>query len=134
MTPSNRPLSPHLQVYRLPLVSLMSITHRISGVALSAGTILLVIWLGSAAYGPETYDNVSALMGSPLGLLVLFGFTAAFYYHLSNGVRHMLWDIGQGFELPQVARSNKIVIAAAFFLTLLTWYFGLTAHAGILAS
>ena len=121
MNSINRPLSPHLQVYRLPLVALLSITHRITGVALSAGTLLLVIWLGSAAYGPEAYDQVSELLGSPIGLIILFGFSAAFYYHLCNGIRHLVWDFGQGFELPTVRRSNVLVLIGAAVLTIGTW-------------
>ena len=126
--PTNRPLSPHLQIYRLPLVALMSITHRITGVALSAGTILLVIWLGSAAYGPEAYDQVSACLASPLGMIVLFGFSCAFYYHLCNGIRHLVWDAGRGFELPTVHRSNKLVILSALVLTAVTWAFAILHH------
>lgn len=121
MTPTNRPLSPHLQIYRLPLVALMSISHRVTGCALAAGTILLVVWLGSAAYGPEAYDQVSALMATPIGLLILFGFSLAFYYHLCNGIRHLLWDFGQGLTLPAVARSNVLVLIATALLTIATW-------------
>lgn len=128
MNPSNRPLSPHLQIYRLPLVAILSITHRITGVALSAGTLLLVIWLGSAAYGPEAYDQVSACLASPFGLFVLFGFSAAFYYHLCNGIRHLVWDFGRGFELPTVARSNKLVLLGAVVLTAATWAYALMHH------
>jgi succinate dehydrogenase / fumarate reductase cytochrome b subunit len=128
MTSSNRPLSPHLQIYRLPLVSLLSITHRITGVAMAAGTILLVAWLGSAAYGPDAFDMVSALFGSPIGLLILFGFTAAFYFHLCNGIRHLLWDIGKGFELATVRMSNRLVILGTVALTALTWFIGLSGH------
>jgi succinate dehydrogenase / fumarate reductase cytochrome b subunit len=128
MTPSNRPLSPHLQIYRLPLVSLMSISHRISGVAMAAGTILLVAWLGSAAYGPDAYDMVSDLLGSPIGLLILFGFTLAFYFHLCHGIRHLLWDIGKGFELSTVQVSNRLVIVGTFLFTAITWYLGLNGR------
>jgi succinate dehydrogenase / fumarate reductase cytochrome b subunit len=128
MTSSSRPLSPHLQVYRLPLVAVLSITHRITGVALSAGTLLLAIWLGSAAYGPDAFDQVSDLLGSWLGLLILFGFTLAFYFHLCNGIRHLTWDVGRGFELPTVRRSNRLVILGTLLLTLLTWAIGLSGH------
>jgi succinate dehydrogenase / fumarate reductase cytochrome b subunit len=128
MNPTNRPLSPHLQIYRLPLVSLLSITHRITGVALSAGTILLAIWLGSAAYGPEAYDQVSACLASPFGLFVLFGFSAAFYYHLCNGIRHLVWDAGRGFELSTVATSNRLVILGTVVLTAVTWAYALLHH------
>jgi succinate dehydrogenase / fumarate reductase cytochrome b subunit len=128
MTASNRPLSPHLQIYRLPLVALMSISHRISGIALSAGTVLLALWLGSAAYGPDSFDMISALLASPLGLLVLFGFSLAFFYHLCNGVRHLVWDIGRGFDLATVRTSNRLVILAALLLTAATWGLALTGH------
>jgi succinate dehydrogenase / fumarate reductase cytochrome b subunit len=128
MNSTNRPLSPHLQIYRLPLVALLSITHRITGVALSAGTILLVIWLGSAAYGPEAYDQVSACLASPFGMFVLFGFSAAFYYHLCNGIRHLVWDAGRGFELATVKRANRLVLLSAIVLTLGTWAYALTHH------
>ena len=128
MNSTNRPLSPHLQIYRLPLVALLSITHRITGVALSAGTILLAIWLGSAAYGPEAYDQVSACLASPFGLIVLFGFSAAFYYHLCNGIRHLVWDAGRGFELPIVARSNMLVLLGTVVLTAVTWAYALLHH------
>lgn len=128
MTPTNRPLSPHLQIYRLPLVALQSITHRITGVALSAGTILLAIWLGSAAYGPEAYDQVSACLASPFGMIVLFGFSLAFYYHLCNGIRHLVWDTGRGFELATVARTNMLVIAGTVVLTAVTWAYALLHH------
>lgn len=127
MTQPHRPLSPHLQIYRLPLVALMSISHRITGVALAAGTILLALWLGSAAYGPDSFDLVSDLLGSWIGLLILFGFSIAFNYHLCNGLRHLLWDIGRGFELSTVKNSNRLVIAGAVLLTLLTWIVGITA-------
>lgn len=120
-SPTNRPLSPHLQIYRLPLVALLSITHRITGVALSAGTILLVIWLGAAAYGPEAYDQVSACLASPFGMIVLFGFSLAFNYHLCNGIRHLVWDIGKGFELDSVRLSNVLVLIGTVVLTAGTW-------------
>jgi succinate dehydrogenase / fumarate reductase cytochrome b subunit len=126
MTSLNRPLSPHLQVYRLPLVALLSITHRITGVALSVGTILLAIWLGAAAYGPDAYDQVSGFLATPIGLIILFGFSAAFYYHLCNGIRHLVWDFGKGFELPTVARSNALVLIGAAVLTIGTWAIALT--------
>jgi succinate dehydrogenase / fumarate reductase cytochrome b subunit len=128
MTNPNRPLSPHLQIYRFPLVMLLSGSHRITGLILSAGTILLVLWLGSAAYGPDAYDLVSDLMGSPLGLLILLGFSWCFFYHLCNGCRHLMWDLGRGFELATIRKTNRLVLLGSFLLTAITWYFGLTAH------
>lgn len=116
-----RPLSPHLQVYRLPLVALMSITHRITGIGLVIGTILLAAWLGSGAYSPAAYAGMSAFLGSWLGYLLLFGWSVALYFHLCNGIRHLFWDIGRGFALADAKRANGIVLAAAGLLTIVTW-------------
>lgn len=121
MSVSNRPLSPHLQVYRLPLAGLISISHRLTGVALSLGTILFTYWLGSAAYGPEAFDRAQSVMGSWFGLLVLFGFTFALFFHLGNGIRHLFWDVGKGFEIPTVRKSGIAVIAFAVVMTVATW-------------
>jgi succinate dehydrogenase / fumarate reductase cytochrome b subunit len=121
MSTRARPLSPHLQIYRLPLVAIMSITHRISGVALAVGSLMLAIWLGAAAYGPAPFNAVSWFLGSWLGLLLLFGWSAALYYHLCNGIRHLFWDVGIGFELKQAHVSNKMVLVATAVLTLATW-------------
>jgi len=126
MTSRTRPLSPHLQVYRLPLLAKMSITHRAAGVALSFGLILLAYWLGAAAYGPAAYATAASLIGSPIGYLVLFGFTVALYYHLTNGIRHLLWDAGWGFEIPQAYKSGYIVLVATAALTVVTWAIGLS--------
>ena len=121
MAARTRPLSPHLQVYRFPLVAIMSITHRVTGVALAVGTILLAAWLGSGAYSPAAYAGMSAFLGSWLGYLLLFGWSVALYYHLCNGVRHLFWDIGKGFALTDVHRANGIVLAAVALLTVVTW-------------
>ncbi len=125
MTASKRPLSPHLQVYRLPLLAILSITHRITGVALAAGAVLLAVWLGAAAYGPDAYATVNGLLGSLLGRLVLFGFTAAYFFHLANGIRHLFWDAGKGFDLKTAQATSRWVIGAAVVLTLATWAIGL---------
>lgn len=116
-----RPLSPHLQVYRLPLVALMSISHRITGVILSVGSLLLACWLGSVAYGPSAYGRMSAFFGSWFGHLLLFGWSVALYFHLCNGIRHLFWDIGRGFELADAKRANIYVLVAAAVLTVATW-------------
>ncbi|MDX2222823.1 MAG: succinate dehydrogenase, cytochrome b556 subunit [Rhodospirillaceae bacterium] len=116
-----RPLSPHVQVYRLPLTALLSITHRITGVGLALGLVLLAWWLAAAATGPDAYATASAVIGSWFGLLVLFGFSFALSFHLCNGVRHLFWDAGKGFEIAQAQRSDKIVIAAAIALTAVAW-------------
>ena len=121
MTRRTRPLSPHVRNYRFPLVALLSISHRVSGVALAVGSLLLVYWLASAAYGPASYNQASHLLGSPIGLLVLFGFSFALFYHLANGIRHLFWDVGMGFDLRDAVKSGYAVIAVAIVLTLLTW-------------
>jgi len=120
-----RPLSPHLQVYRWQLTSVMSFLHRVSGVALTAGALLLVWWLVAAAAGPGPYAQVQWFLGSPLGLLLLFVWTAALFYHLCNGLRHLWWDAGHGFELPSVYASGWIVAAATGVLTVISWIAGL---------
>src|ERR1700750_3250714 len=99
MNTLNRPLSPHLQVYRWQLTSVLSILHRATGVALSFGTLLLVWWLLAAAAGPELYEGVEECVGSWLGLALLFGGSASLFYHLCNGLRHLLWDTGWGLDL-----------------------------------
>lgn len=125
MTSRNRPLSPHLQIYRLPLLAKMSILHRMTGVALAIGTLLLAYWLGSAAYGPAAYAQAVALIGSPIGYLALIGWTVSLFYHLCNGIRHLLWETGWGFELPQAYASGYVVLAATAVLTVASWAIGL---------
>ena len=121
----NRPLSPHLQIYRLPLTAIMSISHRATGVALSVGTLLLLYWLVSAALGPTAFATAQSVIGSWFGRLLLFGWSVALFYHLSNGLRHLLWDAGYGFTLPEVDRANIAVLGATAVLTLATWIAGL---------
>src|SRR5881275_2269278 len=117
MSPAGRPLSPHLQVYRWQLTSVLSILHRASGVALSVGAILLVWWLVSAAQGPETYRGIQTFLGSWIGRIVLFGWSLALFYHLCNGLRHLWWDTGRGLELRSVYASGWAVVAATVVLT-----------------
>lgn len=123
----NRPLSPHLQVYKLPLPAILSILHRITGGALVVGTLLLVYWLGAIAAGPEAYATAQAILGSFLGKLALFGWSWALFYHLGNGIRHLIWDAGFGLELPMVYLGGKVMIAASFILTFLLWAVALTS-------
>jgi succinate dehydrogenase / fumarate reductase cytochrome b subunit len=120
MPPTERPLSPHLQIYRLQITSVLSILHRITGVALTLGTLLLTWWLVSAAYGPDAFANAQAFVGSWFGQLLLWGFTFALFYHLGNGIRHLAWDFGWGFELTQLRASGIVMLAFAFAATLLT--------------
>ncbi|MEH6476142.1 MAG: succinate dehydrogenase, cytochrome b556 subunit [Sneathiella sp.] len=116
-----RPLSPHLQIYKPQITMVTSITHRITGVALAGGTLLLAWWLIAAAAGPESYETVNAFMSSWFGRLVLFGFTWALFYHLCNGIRHLFWDAGKGFELPTMRKTGILAIVMSVVLTLVTW-------------
>ena len=130
MTTRNRPLSPHLQVYRPQLTSILSILHRITGVALSVGTLLLVYWLAAAASGPDAYELARELIGSFLGRLFLFGWTFALFYHLCNGIRHLAWDAGYGLELPAIYLSGWVMVGATVALTLLSWIVGYAVMGG----
>ncbi len=123
-----RPLSPHLQVYRLPLTARLSILHRITGVGLAVGALVLVWWLVAAATSDGAYATVSAVLRSPIGYLALFAWSVALWYHFCNGIRHLFWDFGKGFELPQVHASGKAVFAATAVLTVLTWIVILAAR------
>ena len=118
---SNRPLSPHLQVYKPQLTSVLSILHRITGAALAVGTLLVTYWLSALAGGPETFASANAVLGSVLGKFVLFFWSWALFYHLSNGIRHLVWDTGFGFDLPTVYLSGKIMVGTSFALTVLLW-------------
>lgn len=130
MATNNRPLSPHLQVYKPQLTSMMSIFHRITGVALAVGTLLLVWWLISVASGPSAYEAAQSFIGSIIGRLLLFGWTFALFYHLGNGIRHLVWDTGRGFELSTAYMTGWIVIVAAAVLTLITWIAAYAALGG----
>ena len=103
---------------------LLSISHRATGVALAVGTLLLVYWLAAAASGPEAFATAQAVIGSLLGQLCLFGWTFALFYHLCNGIRHLFWDAGYGFEMQTAERSGWLVVGASAALTLLSWILG----------
>lgn len=122
----SRPLSPHLQIYRLPFTALMSISHRASGVLLAAGSLVLVYWLGAVASGPDAFADAQALLGSIPGRALLLVLTFALFYHLGNGIRHLFWDAGLGFELRAARASGILVIVAAAVLTLVAWVLGYT--------
>ena len=122
---SRRPLSPHLQVYRPQLTSVLSILHRATGFALAVGTLFLAWWLIAAASGPEAYAAVGAFFGSWLGYLVLLGLSFALMYHLCNGIRHLAWDAGFGFELATAYRTGWAVVIGSLALTVLVWIVGL---------
>ncbi len=126
MDSADRPLSPHLQIYRWQLTSVLSILHRAAGAALSLGAILLVWWLVAAASGPDAYDRVEGFLGSWLGLVLLLGWTAALFYHLCNGIRHLVWDTGHALDLRSTYVGGWLVVAAAAALTLVAWVAGIS--------
>lgn len=121
MAQGERPLSPHLQVYRPQITSVLSISHRASGVFLAAASLLLVYWLLAAASGPEAYAAAQAFFGHWFMRLVLIAVSFAFFYHLCNGIRHLCWDAGWGFEIRQVIVSGWTVVIASLVLTLGFW-------------
>jgi succinate dehydrogenase / fumarate reductase cytochrome b subunit len=112
-----RPLSPSIQVYRWPLAMALSILHRASGIALGVGAVMLVWWLAAAADGPTKFENARRFLGSWIGLVLLFGWSVALFYHLCAGLRHLWWDTGRGLDLPSVYFSNWAVIAGTLVLT-----------------
>jgi succinate dehydrogenase / fumarate reductase cytochrome b subunit len=116
-----RPLSPHLQIYRWQMTMALSILHRITGAALAVGTIVLVGWLWAAAYSPEYFQGIHGFFTHIIGKLLLMGWSFAFYFHFCNGIRHLFWDIGKGFDIPNVYRSGWTVITVSSILTILTW-------------
>ena len=118
---ANRPLSPHLQVYRLPLLPLVSILTRASAVALSFGVLVFAIWIISMGLSPEAFALITSWLTSPLGLIALIGWTFAFMWHSANGIRHLFWDAGRGFDLQTAERTAYAVIAFSILGTALVW-------------
>ena len=124
--PAHRPLSPHLQVYRLQLTSALSILHRATGIALSVGALYLALWVIFASASPKTYALFQDFNASILGRLFLGGWLFCIYYHLCNGIRHLFWDAGYGFELKDAYRSDWIVVAVSAIATVVSWIVGLS--------
>ena len=120
MTNSQTPLSPFLQ-YRPQLTSMLSISHRITGVLLSAGALLLSCWLVSVAAGAEVYATVNQHVTAWYGQVVVIGFVFSLYYHLCNGIRHLFWDMGMGLDLTATYRSGYAVVIATILLTIMTF-------------
>ncbi|HWB44281.1 MAG TPA: succinate dehydrogenase, cytochrome b556 subunit [Hyphomicrobiaceae bacterium] len=126
----DRPLSPHLSIYR-PLINMvMSIVHRITGAALYVGTLLLAAWLIAVAMGPKAFDQVNALFGHPLGKIVLFGYSWALIHHMLGGVRHLTWDTLRGLEIWQVNLLCWGTIIGSVILTLALWAVAFALHGG----
>ncbi|MDF1585087.1 succinate dehydrogenase, cytochrome b556 subunit [Marinimicrococcus flavescens] len=121
MAGSGRPLSPHLQIYRWYFTMALSIAHRVTGAALAVGLLLLTWWLVALASGPESFQNVQAVMDNFLGGLILFGFTFLLFFHLCNGIRHLAWDMGYGYDKHVAHQTGIVTVAAAAVLTVLVW-------------
>ncbi len=126
--PAPRPLSPHLGIYRWKLHMLLSIVHRATGAALAFSSPVLVAWLWSAAYSPECFAQLTHFLKTGFGMLCLVGWSFAFYLHLANGIRHLFWDIGKGFEIHTVTKTGMAVVLAAILATAATWVYVL--HGG----
>lgn len=119
-----RPLSPHLQIYKPQITSVLSILHRGTGIVLFGGSILWCFWFVNLAWGSETYYQYQDLLLSPLGLFILLGWSFSFFYHLCNGIRHLLWDTGIGYEMSTVRKTGWTVIFSSALLTGITWAMG----------
>jgi succinate dehydrogenase / fumarate reductase cytochrome b subunit len=121
-----RPLSPHLGIYRMQITMLMSIMHRITGAALYFGTMLLAAWLVSAAMGERAFAAVNEIFGHPLGKLVLFGYTWAVAHHMLGGMRHLLWDTGRAMDIRSADVLGWLTILGSLSLTVMLWAVGLS--------
>ena len=127
-----RPLSPHLTIWRWQVTMLASIMHRATGMALAGGAIVLAWWLVSISNGPEGYDSFMVYAAMPLSILVLFGFTWSFAFHFFNGIRHLAWDLGYGFDKHVSTRTGFLVFALSFLVAIGVFAFVWTGHAGYL--
>jgi succinate dehydrogenase / fumarate reductase cytochrome b subunit len=125
MAEDDRPLSPDLQIYRPQLTSVLSITHRLTGLALSIGSPLLVGWLLAAAAGPSAFAPLHGFLASWAGLVLLLGWTFSLFFHLCNGIRHLFWDAGYGFDLQTIYASGWTVVASSIALTIAAWIISL---------
>ena len=121
MINTNRPLSPHLQIYKPQLTSVLSILHRITGAGLALGAVLVAVWLFAALAGDAAFARVQEFRESIIGQLMLFGWLFAFVYHFLNGIRHLKWDFGFGFTLKRVYRSGYVVVAGSLILSVMIW-------------
>ena len=119
-----RPLSPHLQIYRPQINMVMSIVHRITGAALYAGTLIVAWWLIAIAGGPQSYADFQSVAGSFMGRIVLFGFTWGLVHHMLGGLRHFVWDTGRGFDLATVDRMSWATLIGSIVVTFILWLIG----------
>lgn len=123
MAQTGRPLSPHLGIYRWQVQMVTSILHRATGIALAAGTLLVLWGLMALASGADAWATFAGFVGSPVGLILLLGWTWALMFHLCNGIRHLLQDAGMGYEIPQFVRSSWLAVVASLILTILIWVY-----------
>ena len=126
-----RPLSPHLQIYRPMLTMMMSIVHRITGAGLYLGTLILAWWLLATASGPQAYDTVQWFLASPIGLLILIGYTWALMHHMLGGIRHFVWDLGHGFGPAEREWLARATLIGSLALTVVLWVVGYWLLGGV---
>jgi len=127
-----RPLSPHLSIYRWQVTMLASITHRATGLALMVGALALAWWLVSVSNGPEGYESFMSLANTPIGWLVLFGFTWSLAFHMLNGIRHLAWDLGYGFNKVTATQTGSLVYVLSMVIAVGLFAFVWTGHGGYL--
>ena len=127
MAQTQRPLSPHLQIYKWQVQMVTSILHRATGIALAVGTLLVVWGLLSLAAGEAAFDQFKICMGSPLGMILMIGWTWSLFYHLCNGIRHLIQDAGAGYAIAQFVRSSWLTVIGSLVLTLIVWGYVLSA-------
>ncbi|EIL92827.1 MULTISPECIES: succinate dehydrogenase, cytochrome b556 subunit [Rhodanobacter] len=127
MADTQRPLSPHLQIYRKQVQMMTSITHRATGIALAVGSLLVVCGLIHLATGEESFNHFRGVLGSPLGMILMLGWSWSLFYHLCNGIRHLLQDAGLGYSIPQFVRSSWLSVIGSIVLTVVVWAYVLMA-------
>ncbi len=123
MTSPDRPLSPHLQIYRWQITSVLSILHRLTGLWLGVGLLALSVAIWLVAPAPAAYRSYAHFLTSPLGLILLVSWSFCFFYHLLNGIRHLFWDLGHGFAIVHFYRSGWLVVVGSLLLVLVVWGF-----------
>ena len=127
MADTQRPLSPHLQVYKWQVQMMSSIIHRATGIALAVGSLLVVAGLLHLAAGEDSFNHFKEIVGSPIGMVLMFGWSWSLFYHLCNGIRHLVQDAGLGYGIAQFVRSSWLSVIGSIVLTLVVWAYVLTA-------
>lgn len=127
MADTQRPLSPHLQIYKKQVQMMTSITHRATGIALAVGSLLVVCGLMHLATGEESFNHFRGVLGSPVGMILMLGWSWSLFYHLCNGIRHLLQDAGLGYSIPQFVRSSWLSVIGSIVLTVVVWAYVLMA-------